>query len=81
MDKSDFVCYFVRGVLFSERLADELPMSRSFLSRVQSFLTELFLQQRSGRDCLLCDPEVMPARLNQPSAPDDVDWLTLARGL
>jgi hypothetical protein len=55
-------------------------MSLSLFARVQSFLAELFAQQRP-RDCLLCDPEVMPARLNQSSAPDDVDWLTLARGL
>jgi len=58
----------------------EFPMSLSFFSRVQSFLTGLFAQQRPG-NCLLCDPEVMPARLDHQAASDDVDWLTLARGL
>ncbi len=55
-------------------------MSLSFFRRVQSFLTELFAQQRP-RNCMFCDPEVMPARLDQHAASDDVDWLTLARGL
>jgi hypothetical protein len=52
-----------------------------FFSRVQSLLAALFVQHRPDDECLLADPEVIPARMHEATEMDDIDWLTLARGL